>query len=87
MSKYTKETFKEIRKETFDRYHFFNCKQEVIKALEKIHSKINQKAALCTRGQPGEKHLYTRYVEPQIQIDLLSEDREPIGTLQYALGR
>ena len=24
---------------------------------------------------------------PQIQMDLLSEDRDPIGTLQYALAR
>ena len=42
-----KETFKEVRNETFDRYQFFNCKQEHNESLEKFHSRKKQKAALC----------------------------------------
>ena len=42
-----KETFKEVRNETFDRFQFFNCKQEQNESLEKFHSRIKQKAALC----------------------------------------
>ena len=42
-----KETFKEVRNETFYRYQFFNCKQEHNESLEKFHSRIKQKAALC----------------------------------------
>ena len=33
-----KETFKEVRNETFDRYQVFNCKQERNEPLEKFHS-------------------------------------------------
>ena len=40
---------KEVRNEIFDsdRYQFFNCKQEVNGALEKLQSRLKQKAALC----------------------------------------
>ena len=41
-----KETYKEVRNETFDRYQFFNIKQEQNEPLEKFHSRIKQKAAL-----------------------------------------
>ena len=42
-----KDPFKEVRIETFDRYQIFNCKQEANGSLEKFHSRIKQKAALC----------------------------------------
>ena len=35
---------KEVKNEIFDRYQFFNCKQEVNEALEKLQSRIKQKA-------------------------------------------
>ena len=42
-----KETFKEIRNETFDRFQFFRCTQNPGESLEQFHSRIKQKAALC----------------------------------------
>ena len=42
-----KETFKEIRNETFDRFQFFRCTQNQGELLEQFHSRIKQKAALC----------------------------------------
>ena len=42
--KQLKQIFKEVRIETFDRYQFFNCKQEINDTLEKFHSR-NQRIA------------------------------------------
>ena len=86
-----KETFKEIRNKTFDRYQFFNCKEEHNGPLEKFHSRIKQKAALCNWEELEDSLIKSIFVQgmrnPQIQMDLLSEDRDPIGTLKYALAR
>ena len=86
-----KETFKEVRNETFDRFQFFNCKQEQNESLEKFHSRIKQKAALCDWEALEDSLVKSIFIQgmrnPQIQMDLLSEDRDPIGTLQYALAR
>ena len=86
-----KETFKEVRNETFDRFQFFNCKQEQNESLEKFHSRIKQKAALCNWEALEDSLVKSIFIQgmrnPQIQLDLLSEDRDPIGTLQYALAR
>ena len=86
-----KETFKEVRNETFDRFQFFNCKQEQNESLEKFHSRIIQKAALCNWEALEDSLVKSIFIQgmrnPQIQMDLLSEDRDPIGTLQYALAR
>ena len=86
-----KETFKEIRNETFDRYQLFNCKQEVNEPFRKFHSRKKQKAADCNwevlEGSLVKSIFIQGMRNPQTQMDLLSEDREPIGTLQYALAR
>ena len=80
-----------MRNETFDRYQFFNCKQEHNESLEKFHSRIKQKAALCNWEHLEDSLVKRIFIQcmrnPQIQMDLLSEDRDPIGTLQYALAR
>ena len=43
-----KETFKEVRSETFDRYQFLNCKQEHNERLDKFHSRTKQKLHIAT---------------------------------------
>ena len=69
---------------------FFNCKQEHNEPLEKFHSRIKQKAALCNWEYLKDSLVKSIFIQgmrnPQIQMDLLSEDRGPIGTLQYALA-
>ena len=86
-----KETFKEVRNKTFDRYQFFNCKQEHNEALEKMHSRIKQKAALCNWEDLEDRLVKSIFIQGmrnhQIQMELLSEDWDPIGTLQYDLAR
>ena len=86
-----KEIFKEVRNETFDRYLFFNCKQEVSEPLEKFNSRIKQKAALCNSEELEDGLAKSIFIHGmrniQIQMDLLSEDRDPIGTMKYALAR
>ena len=88
---YLKETFKEVRNKTFDRYQFFNCKQEHNEPLGKFHSKKKQKAALYNWKELEYillKSIFRKGMRnPQIQVDLLSEDRDPIRTHQYALAR
>ena len=39
------------------------------------------------RREPRKKHFYKRYVKSTIQMDLLSEDRDPLETLHYAITR
>ena len=86
-----KETFKEIRNETFDRFQFFRCTQNPGESLERFHSRIKQKAALCNWEDLEDslvKRIFFRGMSnPQIQMDLLSEDRDPLETLQYAIKR
>ena len=40
-----------------------------------------------SRRQLSKKHLHTIMSNPQIQMDLLSEDRDPLETLHYAITR
>ena len=80
-----------MRYETFDRFQFFNCKQKQNESLEKFHSRIKQKAALCNWEALEDSLVKSIFIQgmrnPQIQMDVLSEDRDPIRTLQYALAR
>ena len=86
-----KETFKEIRNETFDRFQFFRCTQNPGESLEQFHSRIKQKAALCNWEESEDSLVKSIFIQgmsnPQIQMDLLSEDRDPLETLQYAITR
>ena len=86
-----KETYKEVRNETFDRYQFFNIKQEQNEPLEKFHSRIKQKAALWNWEEPEDSFLRSIFTQgmrnSQIKMDILSEDSDTIGTLQYALAQ
>ena len=86
-----KDKFKEVRNETFDRYKFVNCQQEANKPLEKFHSRIKQKAALCNWEELADSLVKSIFIQgmrnAQIQMDLVSEDGDPIGTIQYALAR
>ena len=85
-----KETFKEIRNETFDRFQFFRCTQNPGKSLEQFHSRINQKAALCNWEDLEDSLVKSIFIQgtsnPQIQMDLLSENRDPLETLQYEIS-
>ena len=85
------ETFKEIRNGTFDRFQFFRCKQIPGESLEQIHSRIKQKAAFCNWEDIEESLVRSMFIQgmsnQQIQMDLISEDRDPLETLIYALTR
>ena len=85
------DTFKEIRNETFNRFQFFRCTQNPGESLEHFHSKIKQKAALCNCEDLEESLLKSIFIQgmsnPQIQMNLLSEDRDPLETLHYAITR
>ena len=86
-----KETLREVRNETFDRHQVFNCKEEHNESLEKFHSRIKQKAALCSWEDLEDslvKIIFNQGMRnPQIHMGLLSEDRDPIRTLRNALAR
>ena len=86
-----KETYTEVRNETFDRCQFFEFKQEATEPMEKFNSTIKQKAALSNWDEVEDSLLKSMFVQdklnPQKQMDILSEDTDPIGTLQYALVR
>ena len=86
-----KETFKEIRNETFDRFQFFRCTQNPGESLEQFHSRIKQKAALCNWEDLEDSLVKSIFIQgmsnPQIQMNILSEDRDPLETLQYAITR
>ena len=85
------ETFKEIRNETFDRFQFFRCTQNPGESMEQFHSRIKQKAALCNWENLEDSLVKSIFIHgmsnSQIQMDLLSEDRDPLETLQYAITR
>ena len=85
------DTFKEIRNETFDRFQFFRWTQNPGESLEKFHSRIKQKAAPCNWEDLEDSLVKSIFIQgipnPQIQMDLLSEDRDPLETLHYAITR
>ena len=85
------DTFKEIRNETFDRFQFFRCTQNPGESLEQFHSRIKQKAALCNWEDLEDSLVKSIFIQgmanPQIQMDLFSEDRDPLETLHYAKTR
>ena len=85
------DTFKEIRNETFDRFQFFRCTQNPGESLEQFHSRIKQKAALCSWEDLEDSLVKSIFIQgmsnPQIQMDLLSENRDPLETLHYAITR
>ena len=85
------DTFKEIRNETFDRFQFFRCTQNPGESLEQFHSRIKQKAALCNWEDLEDSLVKSIFIQgmsnPQIQMDILSEDRDPLETLHYAITR
>ena len=86
-----RDTVKEIRNETSDRYQFFNYKQNINEPLEYFHSRVKQKAALCSPEDIEDSVLKTIFIQRtrnrQIKRDLLSEERDPLGRLLYALAR
>ena len=75
------DTFKEIRNETFDRFQFFRCTQNPGESLEQFHSRIKQKASLCNWEDFEVSLVKSIFIQgmsnPQIQMDLLSEVRDP----------
>ena len=85
------DTLKEIRNETIDRFQFFRCTQNPGESLEQIHSRIKQKTALCISEDLENSLVKSIFIQgmsnPQIQMDLLSEDRDPLETLHYAITR
>ena len=85
------ETFKEIRNETFDRFQFFRCTQNPGESMKQFHSRIKQKAALCNWEDIEDSLVKSIFIQgmsnPQIQMDLLSEDRDPRETLRCAITR
>ena len=86
MSKYTTDAFVDQLKEPFK-----EGKQEHNETLEKFHLRTKQKTALCNWEDLEDSLVKSIFIQgmrnPQFQMDLLSEDRDPIGTLQYALDR
>ena len=70
---------------------FFRCKQLPGESLEQIHSRIKQKAAFCNWEDIEESLVRSMFIQgmsnQQIQMDLISEDRDPLETLIYALTR
>ena len=60
-------------------------------SLEVFHSRIKKHAALCNWEHLEESLVKSLFIQgmsnQQIQMDLLSEDRTPSETLNYALAR
>ena len=85
------DTFKEIRNETFDKFEFFRCTQNPGESLEQFHSRIKPKAALCNWEDLEDNLVKSIFIQgksnPQIQMDLLAEDRDPLETLHYAITK
>ena len=52
---------------------------------------MKQKTALCNLEELEDSLVKSIFIQgmsnPQIQMDLLSEDRDPLETLQYAIAR
>ena len=85
------DSFKEIRNKTFNRFQFFRCTQNPGESLEQFHSRIKQKAALCNWEDLEDSLVKSIFIQgmsnPQIQMDLLSEDIDPLEKLHYAITR
>ena len=83
------ETLKEIRNATFDRFQFFRWTQNPGESSEQFHLRMKQKAALCNWENLGDSLLKSFFIQgmanPQIQTDLLSEDKVRLEKLNYAL--
>ena len=86
-----KESFTQQRNETLDRFQFFRCQQKEGESLEVLHSRIAKHAALCNWEHLEESLIKSIFIQEmrnqQIQMDLLSEDRSPTETFNYALAR
>ena len=86
-----REAFIQTRNETFDRFQFFRCRQKENESLEVFHSRIKKHASVCNWEQLEESLVKSIFLQgtnnQQIQMDLLSEERTPSETLQYALAR
>ena len=76
---------------TTERFQFVRCTQNPGESLEQFHSRIKQKAALCNWEELEDSLVKSFFIQgmsnPPIQMDLLSEDRDPLETLQYAITR
>ena len=85
------DTFKEIRNETFDRFQLFRCTQNPGEFLEQFYSRIKQKAVLCNWEDLKDSLVKSIFIQgianQQIRMDLLSEDSDPLETLQYTITR
>ena len=86
-----KDAFIQTRNETFDRFQFFRCRQKENESLEVFHSRIKKHASVCNWDHLEERLVKSIFIQgrnnQQIQMDLLSEERSPSETLQYALAR
>ena len=86
-----REAFIHTRNETFDRFQFFRCRQKEGESLEIFHSRIKRHASVCNWDHLEESLVKSIFIQgmnnQQIQMDLLSEERTPSETLQYALAR
>ena len=76
-----KETFKEIRNETFDRFQLFRCTQNPGEWLEQSTHVENKKAAMCNWENLEDSLVTIIFIQglakPQIQMDLLSHAWKP----------
>ena len=86
-----RESFTQARNETIDRFQFFRCQQKEGESLEVFQSRIKKHAVLCNWEHLEENLINSINIQgmrnQQIQMDLLSEDRTPSETLNYALAR
>ena len=86
-----REAFIQTRNETFDRFQFFRCRQKAGESLEVFHSRIKKYASVGNWDHLEESLVKSSFIQgmnnQQIQMDLLSKERTPSETLQYALAR
>ena len=86
-----KEVFIKKRNETFNRFQFFRCRQKERESLKVFHSRMEKRAALWNWDHLEQSQVKSIFLQgmnnQQIQMDLLSEDRSPSETLNYALTR
>ena len=79
------------RKRNIRQIPFFQLQQNPSEPLEQFHSRIKQKAALYNWEDLEHSLVNSNFIQgmsnPQIQMDLLSEDRDPLETLHYAITR
>ena len=86
-----KKAFLQKRNKIFDCFQFFRWRQKERKTLEIFHARIKKQAALCNWDHLEESLVKSIFIQgmnnQQIRMDLLSEDRSPSETLNYALAR